>query len=292
MAATGKSPISVFIPTKNEERNIVECIKSVSWADQILVLDSYSSDQTVALARQMGAEVFQRQFDNYSSNKNWALRNLPFRNEFVFLLDADMRPTDELTEEICKEVGRGPAIAGYYLRIRNYFNGKWIKHGGWYPNYHLMIVKHACARVEDRLVHAHLLVEGNTKYLKNDVLHLDFKGIEHFIERHNLYSSLEAIEAYRQMTGDGRGEYLPADAVAPGPGRRRFLKALAYRYLPARAFFKFLWMYVVKLGFLDGRIGFRYCLLHAFYEYQISLKLEELKEPESPMREKYRRYLK
>jgi hypothetical protein len=240
----------------------------------------------------MGAEVFQRQFDNYSSNKNWALRNLPFRNEFVFLLDADMRPTDDLREEICKEVGRDPAIAGYYIPIRNYFNGKWIKHGGWYPNYHLMIVKHACARIEDRLVHAHLLVEGDTKYLKNDVLHLDYKGIEHFIERHNLYSSFEAIEAYRQMTGDGRDEYLPADAVTPGPGRRRLLKTLAYRYLPARAFFKFFWMYVVKFGFLDGRIGFRYCLLHTFYEYQISLKLEELREPGSPMREKYRRYLK
>jgi hypothetical protein len=133
-----------------------------------------------------------------------------------------------------------------------------------------------------------MLLEGPPGYLKNPLIHYDYKGIERYFERHNVYSSLEAVEAYRTLTTPDQPEGLRADLWTKGPERRRFLKNLAYRYLPGRGLFKFIWMYLFKLGFLDGRMGFRFCLLHTFYDYQISLKLEELRDPQSPMSQKYK----
>jgi hypothetical protein len=133
-----------------------------------------------------------------------------------------------------------------------------------------------------------VLLDGPPGYLTNPLIHYDYKGIERYFDRHNVYSSLEAVEAHRLLTAADPPRGLPGARRARGPERRRFLKNLAYRYLPARALFKFVWMYVVKRGFLDGRMGFRYCLLHTFYDYQISLKLEELRDPDSPMSRKYR----
>ena len=133
-----------------------------------------------------------------------------------------------------------------------------------------------------------MLLEGPAGYLKNPLIHHDYKGIERYFDRHNVYSSLEAVEARRTLTPPGQAQGLPALLGAKGPERRRFLKNLAYRHLPARSLFKFIWMYFIKLGFLDGRMGFRYCLLHTFYEYQVSLKLNELQDPDSPISQKYR----
>ena len=292
MQAVGKAALSVLIPTRDEERNIAACMQSVVWAGEIVVFDSLSTDRTRDIAQGYGAKVVQREFDNFSAHKNWALGNIRFENDWILIVDADERITETLAGEIQDLLKQGPKRNGYYVARQNWFCGKWIRHGGWYPDWQLRLIRRGCARYESRIVHEHVLLDGPAGYLKNPLVHQDYKGIERYFERHNSYSSLEAIEAYQQMVGNGQGEYLPADSTGPGPGRRRLLKTLAYRYLPARSLFKFLWMYVFKLGFLDGRIGFRYCLLHTFYEYQISLKLEELKEPESPMREKSRRYLK
>ncbi|MGA9754798.1 MAG: hypothetical protein WBV23_06615, partial [Desulfobaccales bacterium] len=181
-----------------------------------------------------------------------------------------------------------PEHHGYYLARKNFFAGTWIRHGGWYPDWNLRLLRRGRGRYEPRLVHEHILLEGPPGFLENPLIHYDYKGIERYFDRHNVYSSLEAVEAHRTLTAPGRPQGLPAALRAPGPERRRFLKNLAYRYLPARALMKFLWMYLIKLGFLDGRMGFRYCLLHTFYDYQISLKLEELRDPHSPLSQKYK----
>jgi glycosyltransferase involved in cell wall biosynthesis len=285
---TIKAPVSVLVCTKNEERNLKDCLEGVSWADDIVVLDSFSDDDTVNIARQLGSLVVQREFTNFSDHKNWALDNLEFGHDWLLIVDADERVSEVLAQEIAAAVGHPGEICGYYLARQNFFCGQWIRHGGWYPDYNLRLLKRGRGRYESRLVHEHVLLDGPAGYLKNPLIHHDYKGIERYFDRHNVYSSLEAVEARRTLMAHGPNQALPALLWGKGPGRRRFLKNLAYRYLPARSLVKFLWMYVIKLGFLDGRLGFRYCLLHTFYEYQVSLKLEELQDPGSPITQKYR----
>lgn len=288
---TGKAPVSVVVPTRNEERNLRECLLSVvPWAGEVFVLDSYSDDRTVAIAEEMGARVAQRHFDSFSAQKNWALDRLPFRHDWVFFLDADERATPPLRDEICSRMADPAGLCdGYYMGRKNYFMGQWVRHGGWYPNWQLRLFKHRLGRYEDRIVHEHVILEGRVGYLKTPLLHQDYKGLERYFDRHNVYSSMEAIEAYRLFHPPSKGHLKPS-LFTRGPGRRRFLKEAAYRYLPARPLFKFLWMYLGQGGILDGRIGFRYCVLQSFYEYQVSLKLLELRtHPTSPLQVKYGR---
>jgi glycosyltransferase involved in cell wall biosynthesis len=288
MAEIARPPVSVLICTKNEERNLPGCLESVAWAGDVVVFDSFSDDDTVKIAGQLGARVVQRQFDNFSAHKNWALDHVDFAHEWVLIVDADERVSQALAQEITAAVARPGEICGYYLARQNYFGGTWIRHGGWYPDYNLRLLKRGQGRYEARLVHEHVLLNGPAGHLKNPLIHHDYKGIERYFDRHNVYSSLEAVEARRTLTTPGQAQGLPALLGAKGPERRRFLKNLAYRHLPARSLFKFIWMYFIKLGFLDGRMGFRYCLLHTFYEYQVSLKLEELQDPDSPISQRYR----
>jgi glycosyltransferase involved in cell wall biosynthesis len=283
-----KAPVSVLICTKNEERNLPSCLESVSWAGDLVVLDSLSNDETVNIAQRLGARVVSRPFDNFSAHKNWALENIDFVYDWILIVDADERVSAALAGEIIATVAAAGEMCGYYLARQNYFCGKWIRHGGWYPDYNLRLLKRGRGRYEDRIVHEHVLLDGPAGYLQNPLIHHDYKGIERYFERHNVYSSLEAVEARRTLTAAPASQSLPAWLWAKGPARRRFLKNLAYRFLPARSLIKFLWMYVIRLGFLDGRLGFRYCLLHTFYEYQVSLKLEELQDPNSPLAQKYR----
>ncbi|MHB1407220.1 MAG: glycosyltransferase family 2 protein [Desulfitobacteriaceae bacterium] len=284
-----KMQVSVLIPTKNEERNISECIKSVSWADEVFVLDSYSSDRTLEICREMGVNVVQRVFEDFATHKNWALQNLPFRNEWILIIDADERITEQLSDEIKSVLSRHSNHQGYYIARKNFFMGKWVRHGGWYPNWNLRLFKRDFARYEQRIVHEHIVLQGKPGYLKHPLIHNDFKGLERYFDRHNTYSSMEAIEASRAMRKMDAEHTLRPNLFSRGPERRRFLKELAYRYLPGRPVFKFVWMYFFQLGFLDGAIGFRYCLLHAFYEYQVSLKLKELSSGTgSPLYQKYR----
>lgn len=287
MAGSIENSVSVLIPTRDEERNIADCIKSVSWAVEIYVYDSMSSDHTVEIAESLGANVVRRSFDNFADHKNWALDNLPFKFNWVLILDADERITPELQGELMRAI-EADNIASYYIPRKNIFMGKWIRHGGWFPDYQLRLFRRGKARYEKRIVHEHMVIDGTAGYLNNPLEHDDSKGIERYFDRHNRYSSLEAVEVFKYLGGkknkrENNSIYLPS--------RRRVLKEFAYRFVPCRALVKFLWMYIIKRGFLDGRMGFRYCLLHTFYEYQISLKLEELKEPDSPMRQKYKHYL-
>jgi glycosyltransferase involved in cell wall biosynthesis len=283
-----KTPVSVLICTKNEERNLGACLESVSWAEDCIILDSYSVDATVNIARERGARVVQREFDNFSAHKNWALDHLDFKHDWILIVDADERVTTALAREIATVINGLPTCHGYYLPRQNWFAGTWIKHGGRYPDWNLRLLRRGRGRYETRLVHEHILLEGPPGYLQNPLIHYDYKGIERYFDRHNVYSSLEAVEAYRTLTALDQPGGLPADFWAKGPARRRFLKNLAYRYLPGRALFKFIYMYFWKLGFLDGRMGFRYCLLQTFYDYQISLKMEELRDPQSPLSQKYK----
>lgn len=286
MSELSKVPVSVIVLTRDEERNIATCLDSLAWAEEVVVLDSYSTDRTVEIAQARGARVVQRVFDNFASHKNWAIDNIALACPWILFVDADERGTPVLAEEVRETIARPDALNGYYVAGENWLWGKPMR--AIWPNYNLRLIRRGKARYEDRIVHEHMVVEGPEGYLKAWLVHRDDKGIERWFDRHNTYSSMEAVEAWRLLHGgsaDERG--LAANLLHRGPGRRRALKQFAYRYLPLRPLWQFLYLYIGKRAFLDGRLGFRYCLLKLFYEYQVSLKLEELEDPGSPMSAKY-----
>jgi glycosyltransferase involved in cell wall biosynthesis len=279
-------PLSVIVPVKNEELNLSACLASVSFADEIWVVDSGSTDGTGAIARQAGAEVVQFAYaGGFPRKKNWALANLPFKNEWILLIDADERVTPELEAEIRDVIATERGVDGYYINRKLIFLGRWIRHCGWYPSWNLRLFKHRLGRYErletdavenagDVEVHEHVVLDGRAEYLRHDLLHEDFKSVYHFIERHNRYSNWEAKVYHNFAHGiEGRAR-IGASLFGSPLERKRFIKRLWAR-LPFRPLLRFVWMYVIKAGFLDGRPGLIFCTLMTMHEAVISAKIYE-----------------
>lgn len=223
-----KIPVSVLIPAKNEESNLPACLESVARADEVFVVDSQSSDRSIEISTNYGANVVQFYFNGrWPKKKNWSLDNLPFRNEWVLIVDCDERITPELWDEIASVI-QDPNYNGYYLNRRVFFLGQWIRYGGKYPDWNLRLFKHKSGRYEnlntedipntgDNEVHEHVILDGKVGYLKNDILHIDFRNIYHWLERHNRYSNWEARVYYNILTGNDEsgtiGANLFGDAV-------------------------------------------------------------------------------
>lgn len=283
-----KIPVSVLIPAKNEEENLPACLASVARADEVFVVDSQSSDRSVAIAEAQGAKVVQFHFNgHWPKKKNWSLDNLPFRNEWVLIVDCDERITPELWEEIAEAI-QNPAYDGYYLNRRVFFLGKWIRHGGKYPDWNLRLFRHQKGRYEnlhteairntgDNEVHEHVVMQGKVGYLKEDMLHIDFRDIFHWLERHNRYSNWEAKVYYNLLKGMGNEGTIGANLLGDSVQRKRFLKKIWVR-LPCKPLLRFILFYFLRLGFLDGKAGYIYGRLLSQYEYQIGVKLYELEQ--------------
>ena len=271
-----RSNIEVFIPTFNEELNLPHALRSVlGWADRVYVVDSQSTDRTREIAEEMGATVIVQEWLGYAKQKNWALDNLPLEADWIFILDADESITPALRDELLGLASQRPADVsetGFYVNRLTYFLGRPIRHGGFFPSYNLRFFKRGRARYEDREVHEHMIVDGPTRRLKNMMLHEDRRGLEHFIAKHNRYSTLEARELWR-----GRHPQEKARRLEFGIAFRRWLKYTVQPRLPFVGLWRFLYMYVLRLGVLDGATGFRFCLLLATYDTFISLKLCELR---------------
>lgn len=269
--------VSVFIQTLNEEDNLPRCLGSLSWSDDIVVLDSYSSDRTLDIARAAGARIFQREYDGRANNQNWAVENIKFKYPWVWYVDADEVTPPELAKEIretCSDPSR-PEVA-YFVRRRNYFMGRWLKHGGMY-NWIARLWRPDRIRWE-RGANPVALIDGPTGRLQNDFNHYFFsKGISDWFVRHNKYSSYEAEETIRSLNDrDLRiTELCARDPVL----RRNALKRLSLR-LPSRPFAKFIYMYLLRAGFVDGRAGLTYAVLMSIYEYMICCKVRELRRRE------------
>lgn len=287
MTASTTIPVSVLIPAKNEEENLPACLTSLERADEIFVVDSQSSDRSVEIAKSRGAHVVQFDFNGrWPKKKNWSLDNLPFRNDWVLIVDCDERITPELWNEIAEVVQRGEQD-GYYLNRRVFFLGKWIRHGGKYPDWNLRLFRHAKGRYEnlnteeirntgDNEVHEHVVVDGGVSYLKHDMLHEDFRDLFHWLERHNRYSNWEARVYYNLLTGMADDGTIGANLFGDSVQRKRFLKKIWVR-LPLRPTLRFILFYFIQLGFLDGQAGYIYGRLLSQYEYQIGVKLYELR---------------
>lgn len=269
--------VSILLLTLNEERNLRACLESVSRFNDVVVLDSYSSDRTVELAAASGARVVQRTFDNWAAHQNWALENIAFKHPWVFYLDADERMTTELADEISMIASDPFTCEGaFYCGRRNMFMGRWIKHA-MPPGNIMRFFKPGFIRFE-RLVNPTPVIDGPHGYLRHQFLHYNFsKGLTEWFEKHNKYSQLEAVEGLK-IVGGNRG---PAPSLlARDPAmRRQALKALSF-HLPFRPLLKFFYLYVLNRGFLDGRPGLTYCLLQSVYEFMIVVKMRELRRRE------------
>ncbi|MGK7889098.1 MAG: glycosyltransferase family 2 protein [Leptolyngbyaceae cyanobacterium] len=289
MTSTTKTiPVSVLIPAKNEEQNLPACLDSVARADEIFVVDSQSSDRSIEICEEYGANVVQFHFNGrWPKKKNWSLENLPFRNDWVLIVDCDERITPELWDEIETAI-QNPDHAGYFLNRRVFFLGKWIRYGGKYPDWNMRLFQHKKGRYEnlcteeikntgDNEVHEHVVVEGKVGYLKNDMLHEDFRDLFHWLERHNRYSNWEAKVYYNLLTGQGEGGTIGANLFGDAVQRKRFLKKIWVR-LPFKPLLRFVLFYFIRLGFLDGKAGYIYGRLLSQYEYQIGVKLYELSQ--------------
>jgi glycosyltransferase involved in cell wall biosynthesis len=272
---TQTSPsISILILTLNEQSNIEAVLDSVRNFKDVVVYDSYSIDNTVAIAEERGARIVQRKFDNWATHQNWALANIEFLNPWVFYLDADERMTPSLEQEIAG-IATDPADAhvGYYCGRDNYFMGRLIRRC--YPPVPILRFFKPQHVTYERLVNPVAHVDGPVGQLRQRFLHYNFsKGLTEWIDKHNKYSLAEAMEALRVADeGTARVSGLfHGDKAA----RRAALKRLAWR-LPMRPWLKFFWLYCVRGGFLDGWPGLVYCRLQAIYEYFIVLKVKELR---------------
>lgn len=280
-----KAPASVLIPTRNEEANLAKCLASVAWADDVLVVDSASTDRTAEIARAAGARVVTFHWDGRGPRKkNWALARLPFRHPWLLLLDADEEATPELAEEIHRRLAAAPAENGFLVRYHYYFLGRWLRHGD--PLWKLALVRHASARFEsiavpevsgyDVELHEWPRVPGRLGRLRAPLLHRDAEDLRHFFDRHNVYSDWEARLAVQYAARDRSGEIRPRLAGTPVE-RRRWLKRLFLR-LPGRSWVFFIYSFFLRGGFLDGRAGFHYAALKAIYWYQVGLKALELEQ--------------
>jgi glycosyltransferase involved in cell wall biosynthesis len=284
---SSKIPVSVLIPAKNEQANLPACLTSLSRADEIFVVDSQSNDNSVEIAKSYGANVIQFKFNgHWPKKKNWSLDNLPFRNEWVLIVDCDERITPELWEEIEQAINQDE-YSGYYLNRRVFFLGKWIRYGGKYPDWNLRLFKHKKGRYEnlhtedipntgDNEVHEHVILQGQVGYLKNDMLHEDFRDLYHWLERHNRYSNWEARVYYNILTGQDDSGTIGANLFGDAVQRKRFLKKVWVR-LPFKPLLRFVLFYIIQRGFLDGKAGYIYGRLLSQYEYQIGVKLYELR---------------
>ena len=277
---SARVPVSVIIPIRNEAGNLPRCLACVRWADEIFVVDSQSTDGSSAIAEQNGAQVVQFQFNGtWPKKKNWALENLPFRNDWVFILDADEVLPPEAEGEFGQAIATAGDQAGYWINRRFMFMGKWLRHA-YYPNWNLRLFKHPLGRYEklteadtqsgDNEVHEHVIVNGPTGRLRCEMDHYAFPSVEVFVEKHNRYSNWEArVSADRQLSGSA------AQIRSEVVGRRRRLKQFSQR-LPFRPFLRFLYVYIWQKGFLDGREGYYFARLHGVYEFLSIAKTYEL----------------
>jgi glycosyltransferase involved in cell wall biosynthesis len=265
--------ISVLILTRNEQHDLPGALDSVAWSDDIHVFDSFSTDDTVAIAQSAGAHVTQRAFDDYATHRNAAFQ-LPFKNPWLLILDADERPTPELSREMQQLSLAAPGeVSAFSLRRRDFLFDTWLKHAQISP-YYIRLVRPERSKYT-RAINEVLEVEGIVADLSYPLDHYPFaKGIAHWVAKHNLYSTMEAELIYKQQ-GLQSPSLMTALTSKDFHTRRLHQKAIFYR-LPGRPIIKWLYMVFVRGAILDGRAGLTYATLQSIYEYFIVIKTKAL----------------
>lgn len=267
--------VSVLVLTLNEEANLARCLESVKWSDDIVVLDDGSTDRTVEIARGAGARVICHSAGGEREQRMYSIREIPFKYRWLYNPDADELTPEDLRKEILEVTGDAarPEVA-YRLRFKTMFMGRCLRHSSLYPTWVMRLFRPEKIRLE-RGTNLSYIADGPVGFLRSHFVHHSFaKGLNAWLEKHNRYSALEALEAARHIRDneiDWGGLVAASDAVR----RRRAIKELSFR-LPFRPALRFLYMYILRGGFLDGRPGLTYCRLLSMYEYMIILKMKEI----------------
>ena len=273
--------ISILIHTKNEEQDLPGCLESVKWSDDIHVFDSMSVDRTVEIAEKYGAIVTKAAYlDNNlafggdeSAHRNWGLKNIPFKYSWVYFIDADERLPKETVEKLKEAISKQSNYVAYRIQRRDYFQNTWLKHVTPSP-FNIRLFKPESISYE-RLTNPVVIVDGGIGEINGYFNHYPFsKGISHWFNKHNEYSSYEAkqiLEAKKYKIK------LTKIFISRDRNERRYHQKEFYYKLPIRPIIMFMLLYFIKRGFLDGRAGFTYAILRAIYEYMIVLKVAETK---------------
>ena len=273
--------LTTIILTKNEENNIEKCIRSLDGlAERIIVVDSFSDDNTKDLALSLNADVYENKFISHSNQFNWALKNCNITSEWIFRIDADEEMTAELVEEFKDKIPKiTEGINGVFLRRRRYFMGRWIKHGDVYPEKVMRLFRTGTAESEDRTMDEHIVLKfGDAIEFESDFEDKDTKDLTFWINKHNWYSNKESAEFINIYTEQSSNNELHGKILGNQCERRRWLKNKIYYKIPlfVRPIFYFIYRYFFKLGFLDGKEGLIYHVLQAFwYRFLVDSKIYE-----------------
>jgi glycosyltransferase involved in cell wall biosynthesis len=268
----GGVPLSIVVLTRDEEPNIRRCLASVAWADQVVVVDSGSTDDTVPIARSLGAEVIEQPWLGFSAQREFALRLPELRHDWVYFVDADEWVSPQLAREIASRM-KAPSCAGFAHRLRLVFQGTWIRHCGWYRgSWVVRLVDRRYTKYDGSPVGERACIDGAVHRLRNDIVDEDQKGLAIWLHKHVRYAQLEAqrretpahalLSRFRALQSNHVNETRPLI--------RTLLKDVIFPSVPAKPVALFLYMYVIRLGLLDGRVGLRFCFYHAWYEATVT----------------------
>ncbi len=269
--------IATLILTLNEDVNLPTCLDSVAWCDEVLVLDSFSTDRTVDIASERGVRVLQRRFDDFATQRNFGLEQGGLRSDWVLHVDADERVPAALRDEIRGILNNTAARPAYRVASKLMFQGRWLRHAGMYPAYQVRLGRRDTLRfVQAGHGQREALPPEQVGTLREALVHEPFaKGLDAWRERHQRYAAEEAA-ARAANTIPTRNDL--ARLFDPDPvERRRAAKRLSWR-LPARPWFRFMYMAVLRRGLLDGRAGLEYCRLMAMYERLTDVKARALRQ--------------
>ncbi|MBV9597394.1 MAG: glycosyltransferase family 2 protein [Chloroflexi bacterium] len=277
------APLAAVVLTYNEQDNLPACLASLRGLDcELFVVDSGSTDGTLALAEAAGATVLHHAFDNYAAQRNWAQAHLPADAEWVLHLDADERLTAELVSEINQVLAGAPVEAdGFLLRKRTIFLGRWMKHGGHYPAYHLRLFRRRLGSCEDRLYDQHFIVRGRVARLRHDYIDVLTSDLTTWSMRHSRWAELEAQEITRHEVVAGTPDRVHPKLFGTPIERRRWLRDRMYGRAPlfGRVLLYWFYRYVLRLGFLDGTEGLIFHFLQGWwYRWLIDSKLYEVRK--------------
>jgi len=265
--------LSIYILTYNEEVDIAACIESAMLSDDIIVVDSFSSDRTPEITSHYPVRLVQHSFESHGRQRTWMLENITPKYEWVYILEADERMTPELFNE-CLAASKNQRYIGYYVAERVIFFDRWIRYSTQYPRYQLRLFRHGQVWFTDYGHTEREVYDGEISFLRETYPHYTCsKGLARWIDKHNRYSTDEAKETLHQLS-NGDVKWRELFFGKSEVERRRALKDVSLR-LPARPLLRFVYMYFILGGWLDGRAGLAWCTLQAFYEYLILLKIWE-----------------
>lgn len=275
-----RTPVSVMIFTLDEELHLPSCLDALRWADDVIVVDSFSTDRTAAIAEEFGARFFQHAFTGFGSQRNWALDYCAPRHPWILILDADERVTPELAEEIARVTPSAPERVGAFrVKRRFYMWGRWLRYSSLYPNWVVRLVHRDRVRYVDRGHAETQTVQGEVRELAHDLIDENRRSIDEWFERQNRYARKEAEYELATEGGGGLRALIARDPLA----RRAALKQLSWR-LPMRPLAYFLFSYVWRGGWRDGRDGLVFCLMKAIYQTMIVVKKYDAKRRSQSLR--------